>query len=43
LAEAEKRGAKIKKKLDIDPVEAETVHLIFKLICTGTERQARWA
>ena len=35
LVEAEKRGAKIKKKLDIDPVEAETVHLIFKLYLHG--------
>jgi len=35
LIEAEKRGTKIKKKLDIDPVEAETVWLIFKLYIHG--------
>jgi site-specific DNA recombinase len=35
LIEAEKRGAKIKKKLDVDPVEAETVRLIFKLYLLG--------
>ena len=33
--EAEKRGAKIKKKLEVDPVEAETVRLIFKLYLFG--------
>src|ERR1700751_1767520 len=35
LIEAEKRGRKIKKKLDIDPVEAESVRLIFKLYLCG--------
>lgn len=35
LVEAEKRGTKVKKKLDIDPVEAETVRLIFKLYLRG--------
>jgi site-specific DNA recombinase len=35
LVEAEKRGTKIKKKLDIDPVEAETAQLIFKLYLHG--------
>jgi site-specific DNA recombinase len=35
LIEAEKRGAKIKKKLDIDPVEAETVRLIYNLYLHG--------
>jgi len=35
LIEVEKRGAKIKKKLDIDPVEAETVRLIFGLYLRG--------
>ena len=35
LVEAEKRGTKIKKKLDIDPVEAETARLIFKLYLNG--------
>jgi site-specific DNA recombinase len=35
VIEAEKRGSKIKKKLDIDPVEAETVRLIFNLYLNG--------
>src|SRR4029077_14320345 len=35
LVEAEKRGTKIKKKLDVDPVEAETVRLVFKLYLYG--------
>jgi site-specific DNA recombinase len=35
LIEAEKRGTKVKKKLDVDPVEAETVRLIFKLYLHG--------
>ncbi len=32
---AEQRGAKIKKKLAIDPVEAETIRLIFRLLTEG--------
>lgn len=35
LVIAEQRGAKQKKRLAIDPVEAETVRLIFKLITQG--------
>jgi DNA invertase Pin-like site-specific DNA recombinase len=35
VLEAEKRGSKIKKKLDVDPVEAETVRLIFSLYLNG--------
>ena len=35
LVEAEKRGMKIKKKLDLDPVEVETVRLIFRLYLHG--------
>ena len=35
LVEAEKRGTTVKKKLDIDPVEAETVRLIFELYLHG--------
>ncbi|MBV9978443.1 recombinase family protein [Bradyrhizobium sp.] len=31
IVEAERRGQKIKKKLNMDPVDAETVRLIFKL------------
>ena len=37
IVEAERRGAKIKKKLAIDPVEAELVRLIFKLYAEGNE------
>ena len=35
LVEAEKRGTKVKKKLDIDPVEVETARLIFELYLHG--------
>ncbi|MGY4598124.1 DNA invertase Pin-like site-specific DNA recombinase [Bradyrhizobium sp. GM22.5] len=35
IVEAERRGQKIKKKLDIDVVEAETVRLMFKLYLEG--------
>jgi site-specific DNA recombinase len=35
LVEAEKRGTKVKKRLDIDPVEVETVRLIFELYLHG--------
>ncbi|MBX9821419.1 MAG: recombinase family protein [Afipia birgiae] len=35
LAEVEKRGTKIKKTLAIDPVEAETVKMLFKLYLHG--------
>ncbi len=35
IVEAEKRGQKIKKKLAIDDVEAETVRLIFRLYLEG--------
>ncbi len=38
IIEAERRGAKIKKKLDIDPVEAELVRLIFQLYTEGDQR-----
>ena len=33
--EAERRGQKIKKRLDIDPIQAETVRLIFDLYLEG--------
>jgi site-specific DNA recombinase len=33
--EAERRGARVKKKLAVDPVEAETVRLIFRLFLEG--------
>jgi len=35
LVEAERRGAKVKKRLAIDPVEAETIRLIYKLYLNG--------
>jgi site-specific DNA recombinase len=35
IVDAEKRGSKIKKRLDIDPVEAETLRLIYKLYTEG--------
>ena len=35
IIEAERRGSKIKKKLAVDPVEAELVHLIFQLYAEG--------
>ena len=37
IVEAEKRGSKIKKKLDVDPVEAELVRLIFELYTDGPD------
>ena len=38
VIEAERRGSKIKKKLDVDPVEAELVRLIFQLYTEGDQR-----
>jgi site-specific DNA recombinase len=35
IVEAERRGSKIKKRLEVDPVEAELVRLIFKLYSEG--------
>jgi site-specific DNA recombinase len=35
LVEAERRGTKIKKKLEVDPVEAEYIKLIYKLYLYG--------
>jgi DNA invertase Pin-like site-specific DNA recombinase len=35
LVEVERRGTKIKKKLDVDPVEAECIRLIYKLYLYG--------
>ena len=42
IVEAERRGQKIKKKLDIDLVEAETVRLIFRLYLEGDETTGPW-
>ena len=35
--EVEKRGARVKKKLDIDPVEAEMVRTVFRLFLEGDQ------
>jgi site-specific DNA recombinase len=35
LVEADRRGTKVKKRLDIDPVEVDTVRLIFQLYLHG--------
>ena len=35
IVEAERRGSKVKKRLAVDPVDAETVRLIFKLYLEG--------
>jgi len=35
VVEAERRGAKIKKRLEVDPVEAEAVRLIYRLYTEG--------
>ena len=35
VVEAERRGGQAKKKLAVDPVEAETVRLMFKLVLEG--------
>ncbi|MCW8309326.1 recombinase family protein [Acidiphilium sp. PA] len=35
VVDAEKRGAKVKKKLEIDPLHADTVRLVFKLALEG--------
>lgn len=38
VIEAEQRGAKVKKKLEIDPLHADTVRLIFDLALNGDGR-----
>jgi site-specific DNA recombinase len=40
IVEAERRGTKVKKRLEIDPVEAELVRLIFRLYADGDGRSA---
>jgi hypothetical protein len=35
VVDAEQRGAKMKKKLEIDPIHADTVRLAFKLALEG--------
>ena len=43
IVEAERRGARAKKKLAIDPVEAETVRLVFRLFVAGDGGSGRRA
>ena len=42
VVEAERRGGQPKKKLAVDPVEAETVRLMFKLVLEGHQGSDRW-
>src|SRR5262245_20584092 len=35
IVEAERRGSKVKKRLEVDPVDAELVRLIFRLYAEG--------
>src|SRR5690606_18201597 len=37
VVEAERRGVKIKKKLEVDPIHAETVRRIFRLALEGPD------
>ena len=37
VVEAERRGARTKKKLAVDPIEAETVRLVFRLFVEGDD------
>ena len=43
IVAAERRGPKVKKRLEIDPVEAELVRLIFRLYAEGTADRVRSA
>ena len=38
IVEAERRGSKVKKRLEVDPVEAELVRLIFRVYAEGDGR-----
>lgn len=40
---AEQRGAKVKKKLEIDPLHADTIRLIYRLALEGEGSSGRWA
>ena len=40
---AEQRGHRTKKTLEIDPIQAETVRLIFRLAREGTAPRGQWA
>lgn len=41
IVAAEQRGAKIKKKLEIDPIHADTVRLIYRLALNGDGDRGR--
>jgi DNA invertase Pin-like site-specific DNA recombinase len=41
VVDAEKRGAKVKKKLEVDPLHADTVRLAFKLALAGDGTSGR--
>jgi len=43
IVEAERRGAKIKKTLAIDPMHADTVRLIYRLALSGDGTTGPWA
>jgi site-specific DNA recombinase len=43
IVAAEQRGAKTKKKLEIDPLHADTVRLIYRLSSKATAGRCRWA
>ncbi len=43
VVDAEKRGAKVKKKPEIDPLHADTVRLAFRLALEGDGVPAAWA
>jgi site-specific DNA recombinase len=43
IVEAERRGAKVKKTLAIDPMHADTVRMIYRLALSVTEPPGQWA
>lgn len=42
IVAAEQRGSKIKKKLEIDPIQAETVRRIYRMALNGSMTGGRW-
>ncbi|MFO1187097.1 MAG: recombinase family protein [Alphaproteobacteria bacterium] len=43
IVAAEQRGSKTKKKLEIDPLHADTVRMIYRLLWKATASPAPWA
>lgn len=41
MVDAEKRGAKVKKVLEIDPLHADTIRLMFQLALNGDGESGR--